>query len=110
METKDYPKTNLQYSSSHPGVIQVNNQGIITAIRSGESIISVHGLDSKGTKLKVIAVSNNGLINKYFSDIEKISSIKSKEQNVIILIQKILYESYLTLYFCFSYVLNAQLI
>ena len=64
-ETKDYPKVNLKYSSSHPELIRINNQGIITAIRPGESIISVHGLDSKGTKLKVIAVSNNGLINNY---------------------------------------------
>ena len=64
-ETKDYPKVNLKYLSSHPELIRINNQGIITAIRPGESIISVHGLDSKGTKLKVIAVSNNGLINNY---------------------------------------------
>ena len=65
LETIDYPKTNIKYSSSHPELIRINNKGIITAIRPGESIISAHGLDSKGTKIKVIAVSNNGLISNY---------------------------------------------
>ena len=34
-------------------------------MRPGKSIISVYGLDLKSTKLEVIAISNNGLINNY---------------------------------------------
>ena len=65
LEIRDYPKINLKYHSSHPEIIEINNEGIITAMRPGKSIISVYGLDLKSTKLEVIAISNNGLINNY---------------------------------------------
>ena len=65
LESRDYPKINLKYHSSHPEIIKINNEGIIRAMRPGKSIISVSGLDSKSIKLEVIAISNNGLINNF---------------------------------------------
>ena len=65
LESRDYPKKNIKYNSSNSGIIKISNQGIITAIRPGKTIINAFGLDFKGTKLEVFAVSNNGLINNY---------------------------------------------
>ena len=61
--SRDYPKKYLTYNSSNPEIIKINNEGTITAVRPGKSIITVYGLDLKNTKLEVIAISNNGLIN-----------------------------------------------
>ena len=65
LEARDDPKINLKYTSSHPDIVKINNEGIITAIRPGKSIISVYGLGLKNTKLEIRVISNNGLINNF---------------------------------------------
>ena len=59
----DYPKSNIRYMSNNPGIIQVNNEGEIKAIRPGSAIISASGLDNKTATIKVISLADNGLIN-----------------------------------------------
>ena len=65
LNTRDYPKYNIKYKSNNPEIIKVNNEGKIIALRPGSSIITATGLDGKNTQIKVLAISNNGLINNY---------------------------------------------
>ena len=64
----DYPKLNVKFVSNHPEIIKINNEGKITAIRPGNAIITAIGLDGKKTQVKVVALSNNGLISNYTLD------------------------------------------
>ena len=73
LETKDtrklkinshnYPKIYIKYRSSNPGMIKINNEGEITALRPGNAIISAIGLDNRSSTIKVISLANNGLID-----------------------------------------------
>ena len=65
---RDYPKLNVNFISNHPDIIKINNEGKITAMRPGNAIITAMGLDGKKTQIKVVAFSNNGLINNYTLD------------------------------------------
>ena len=65
---RDYPKLNVKFISNHPDIIKVNNEGKINSIRPGNAIITAIGLDGKKTQIKVVALSNNGLINNYILD------------------------------------------
>ena len=65
----DYPKSNIKYHSSLPEIIKINNEGIITAMRPGTSIITASGLDFKSVQINVSAISNYGLIRNYTLDI-----------------------------------------
>ena len=63
LDRKNYPKINIKFKSNHPGIIKVNNEGKIFAIRPGSAIITASGLDGKNTHIKILAISNNGFIN-----------------------------------------------
>ena len=63
LDYKDYPKSNIKYKSSHPEIIKINNEGLISALRPGSSNITAYGLDFKSVQIQVLAISNNGLIN-----------------------------------------------
>ena len=62
---RDYPKYNIKYKSNHPEIIKVNNEGKIIALRPGSAIITAEGLDGKSTQIKVLSISNKGLISNY---------------------------------------------
>ena len=56
LEKNDYPKIYLKYRSNHPDVIKIDNKGKISALRPGNAIISVLGLDNKTiTQIKVLS-------------------------------------------------------
>ena len=80
LDKGDYPESNLKYKSDHPDIIKVNNKGKITAIRPGSAIITVSGLDNVSTKIKIISISNTGLLSKYV--LKKLNA--SHYQNVMI--------------------------
>ena len=65
LNRNDYPEYNIRYYSSHPDIIKVDNKGIITAIRPGRALITASGLDNIMCNIKVIAISNNGLLSKH---------------------------------------------
>ena len=65
LDRRDYPKKNIKFKSNHPGIIKVNNEGEIIAVRPGSAIITALGLDGKSTHIKILAISNNGFINNY---------------------------------------------
>ena len=77
LNSYDYPKINIKYQSSDPRIIKVNNEGIITAIRPGKSIITASGLDHKITEISVLSISNNGLISNYTLDMNNAISYKN---------------------------------
>ena len=68
LKLSDYPNSNIKYKSSHPEIIKVDKKGKITALRPGNAIITAEGLDSKRTSVKVLAISNKGLINNKTMD------------------------------------------
>ena len=80
LDKGDYPESNLKYNSDHPDIIKVNNKGKITAIRPGSAIITASGLDNITTKIKIISISNKGLLSKYI--LNKLNA--SHYQNVMI--------------------------
>ena len=90
LETKDirklklnnlsYPKSYIKYKSNNPGIIKVNNEGEITALRPGNAVISALGLDNKTVSIKVKSLANNGLIDNYTLDNLK----TNKYENVMI--------------------------
>jgi hypothetical protein len=65
LNTYDYPKSNIKYRSNNPGIIKVNKEGEIKALRPGIAYISAVGLDNTTITIKVISLANNGLINNY---------------------------------------------
>ena len=62
MQIHDYPKSNIKYQSSNPDIIKIDNEGIITAMRPGKSLITASGLDDKKAEIVISSISNNGLI------------------------------------------------
>ena len=76
----DYPELNIRYNSNHPDIIKVNNKGKIIAIRPGNALITASGLDNITAKIKVLSISNNGLINNFI--LNKLNL--SQYQNVMI--------------------------
>ena len=62
LESHDYPKSNIKYQSSNPDIIKIDNEGFVTALRPGKSIITASGLDDKKTEIVILSISNNGLI------------------------------------------------
>ena len=66
---KDYPKSYIKFKSSHPDIIKINNEGFISSIRPGSSIITAYGLDLLSTQIMISVISNNGLINNSTLDI-----------------------------------------
>lgn len=77
LDTNDYPESNIIYKSNHPDIINVNAQGKITVIRPGNAVITASGLDNISAKIKVIGISNNGLISNYTLDQMNISHYKN---------------------------------
>lgn len=65
LDRRDYPKINIKFKSNHPEIITINNEGEITAVRPGSSIITASGLDGKSTNIKIVAISNNGFISNF---------------------------------------------
>ena len=61
----DYPKSNIRYKSNNPGIIMVNKDGEIKALRPGMALISVSGLDNKTFTINVVSLVSNGFINNY---------------------------------------------
>ena len=62
----DYPKLSIKFQSSNPEIIKIDDEGIVTAVRPGKSIVSASGLDGKKTDIVIISVSNDGLITGCF--------------------------------------------
>ena len=58
-----HPYTYIKYKSNHPEIIKVNDKGYIVALRPGNAIITAFGLNSKTFQIKVLAISNDGLLN-----------------------------------------------
>jgi len=65
LDRRDYPKINIIYESNYPGIVKVNNEGLIFAERPGWAIITASDLNGKKTQIKVLATSNNGFISNY---------------------------------------------
>ena len=65
LDRRDYPKINIKFKSNHPEIIKINNEGEITAMRPGSSIITASGLDGKKTSIKILVISNNGFISNF---------------------------------------------
>ena len=51
------------FKSNHPQIIQVDDKGVIKAIRPGSAIITVTGSNNNITKIKVLSIPKNGLIS-----------------------------------------------
>jgi hypothetical protein len=69
-----------------------------------------HDKDNEEQLKKIIEfIENQKLIEKNLNDIEKFSLIKTNDKNTILLIQKILYETYFFLHFCYTNIPNSQL-
>ena len=77
LESQDYPKSNIKYQSSNPDIIKINNEGIVTALRPGKSIIIASGLDDKKTEIIILSISNNGLITNTTLDIHNAEFYKN---------------------------------
>ena len=80
LDIEDYPKSYINFKSNHPEIVKVTNDGKITALRPGYSIITAKSLDDGETKIKVLVISNNGFLNNYMLD----NYNASKYQNVMI--------------------------
>ena len=63
LDLKNYPKSYIKYQSNYPDIIKINEYGKITSLRPGRAIITAKGLDTKNTKIKILSISKNGLIN-----------------------------------------------
>ena len=59
----EYSKLYIKFESNHPEIIKITKDGKITALRPGSSIITAKGIYGPKTQIKVIAISNNGLIS-----------------------------------------------
>ena len=46
----------------------MNNQEIITALRTWRAIINAKGLDNKGISIEIISLADHGQINNYTLD------------------------------------------
>ena len=77
LDLKDYPEIFIKYESNQPDIIKVDNLGKITAVRPGTSIIKAFGLDSKYTQIKVLSISNNGLITNDILNQSNINAYKN---------------------------------
>ena len=77
LDSKDYPKIYIKYHSNHPEIIKINDEGIITAIRPGSAIVTASGLDDQIAKIKILSVSEEGLINNSTLDIYNASQYKN---------------------------------
>ena len=77
----DYPKLYIKYKSNHPEIIKITNDGKITALRPGSSIITVKGLYGQKTQIKIIAISNNGLIRNL--NLSKYNASKYKKIMIV---------------------------
>ena len=73
----DYPEKFIQFKSNHPEIIKVFNNGTIIGIRPGNAIITASGLDKKNIKIKVLSISNNGLLKNYSLNKFNISQYKN---------------------------------
>ena len=71
LEMKEYPKEYIKYTSNHPEIIKVNQNGKIYALRPGNAIIEASGLDKKSTKIKVLSIIKKGLITFSMLDLYK---------------------------------------
>ena len=69
LESQDYPISNIKYQSSNSDIIKIDNEGIVTAVRPGKSIITASGSDGKKTEIVVSSISDNGLITNTTLDI-----------------------------------------
>ena len=69
LQSHDYPKSNIKYKSSNPDIIKIDNEGTITAVRPGKSLITASGLDDKKAEIVISSISNNGLITNTTLDI-----------------------------------------
>ena len=65
LNIQDYPKLNIKYKSNHPDIIKVNSEGIIISLRPGNAIITASGLDNKSTQIRVLSITNEGLLKNY---------------------------------------------
>ena len=63
LSIKDNKKYIIKYESSHPEIININDKGNMTAIRPGNSIVTVKVKDNIDIKFKVFVSSINGFIN-----------------------------------------------
>ena len=77
LETKDYPKEYINFTSNHPEIIEVDHIGTITALRPGNAIIEARGLDNKSTKVKVISIVKKGVITNSLLDWHKAKQYKN---------------------------------
>ena len=73
---KEY-NSKIKYISDHPDIINVNNEGKISVIRPGRTIITISGLDYKNITIKVLSIVKNGLINNYTLDIHNASQYEN---------------------------------
>ena len=76
LDINGYPLSNIIFRSDHPDIIKVRGKGKITALKSGNAIITASGLDNITTKINVMAISKNGLINEKLLEIYNISQYK----------------------------------
>ena len=77
LNINDYPYLYIKYKSNHPEIVNVSIEGIISAIRPGNAIITAYGLDKKSIQIVVISISINGLINNYILDMYNASQYKN---------------------------------
>jgi len=77
LDQKDYPDSNIKYSSNHPQIVKVDDNGKILGIRPGNAIISAKGLDNKSTQINVIVTSKEGLLKNYILDIYNAEQYKN---------------------------------
>ena len=70
-------RLNISYKSNHPGIIKVNNKGIVSALRPGKAIITINGLNHRINKIKVLSVPGNGLISNYTLKINNAEKFKN---------------------------------
>ena len=75
-------KSDVIFSSNHPEIIKVNNEGIIYAIRPGNAIITAQNLHNKIAEIKVTSICNKGLINKSALKILNIEKYNTKLHNL----------------------------
>jgi len=77
LELYDYPKENIKYVSNDDGIITVNEQGIISAMRPGRATVIASGLDNRSCRINIIVLSNNGLINNSTLEMHNVNHYKN---------------------------------
>ena len=77
LDQKDYPDSNIKYSSNHPQIVKVDDNGKIFGIRPGNAIISANGLDNKSTQINVIVTTKEGLLKNHNLDIYNVEKYKN---------------------------------